>query len=466
MRSIPTLVVTFAVAAMACGPSTAARYAQALYDRGDFQGAAQAAPATSGDAALVRVGLRARLAAGDARGAVDAYAAWRAGRDDDRPALRLLAEDTLAQALTSPSVAVKVQAIQAVASLEIEALADEVTLRLGDREEQVLAAAAVAVLRSHPQAPDILASMLTAEDPLARAIAVRGMAAKVGRHAADDLRNALGDPDPRVRRAAISGLVAINDAPTTDALIRLAGKDADGQVRAAALDALAHGRRGGVDAVAHAALNDAFLGARLAAIALVATLGDRATIDQLLTDADPLIAIHAARAAHAWNPTGAAAAIDAGLAAKDTATRAAALNLAVAALGKPGAAERATRASADPDVGVRLSAARVLASVGQRAPAIALWVAVLDGHAGTVEDQISAAADLARAGDARGDRALGAFAATGEPAQRQDAVASHAIAGHITPGLIAALADSAPQVRVEAATVLWSLVRTADRAEG
>ncbi|MCE9576032.1 MAG: HEAT repeat domain-containing protein [Deltaproteobacteria bacterium] len=465
MRSIPTVALSLAVALAACGPSTAAKHAQALYDRGDYQGAVQAAPATSSDAALVRVGLRARLAAGDARGAVQAYAAWRAGRDDDRVALRLLAEDTLAQALTSPSTAVKVQAIEAIAAREIEALADDVTLRLGDREEQVLAAAAVAVLRGHPQAPDILASMLNAEDPIARAIAVRGMATKVGAHAADDLRNALRDPDPRVRRAAIVGLAPLADANTTSALIVIAAKDPDGQTRAAALTALGRGKRGRIDPVAHAALGDAFLGARLAAIDLVAAQGDHAAIDKLLTDADAIVAIHAARAAHAWNPTGAAAAIDRGLADADAATRSGALNLAVAALGKAAAGERAARVTADADVGVRLSAARVLASVGQRDQAIAIWTATLDARDGVaVEAQIAAAADLARAGEPRGDQALAGFATSGEPAQRQSAVASHAISGHITPGLVAALADSAPQVRVEAAATLWSLVRNADRA--
>ncbi len=465
MRSIPTVALSLAVALSACGPSPAARHAQALYDRGDYQGAVQAAPATSGDAALVRVGLRARLAAGDARGAVQAYAAWRAGRDDDRVALRLLAEDTLAQALTSPSVAVKVQAIEAIAAREIEALADEVTLRLGDREEQVLAAAAVAVLRGHPQAPDILAAMLNAEDPLARAIAVRGMAAKVGTHAAADLRNALRDPDPRVRRAAILGLAPLTDAVTTDALIAVASGDADGPTRAAALRALGRGARGDLAGIAHAGLGDAFLGTRLAALELVAARGDRPAIEALLTDADPLIAIHAARAAHAWNPAGAAAAIDRGLAAADPATRSGALDLAVAALGKAGAGERAARVTADADVGVRLSAARVLASVGKRDLAIAIWTAALDARDGVaIEAQIAAAADLARAGVARGDQALAGFATSGEPAQRQSAVASHAISGHITPGLVAALADGAPQVRVEAAATLWSLVRAADRA--
>ena len=102
---LPSLVLSLAVAAAACGPSAAARRAQALYDRGDFPGAVAAADADRGDAGAVRVGLRARLASGDARGAVEAYAAWRAGRDDDRVALRLLAQDTLAQALSSPSAA-------------------------------------------------------------------------------------------------------------------------------------------------------------------------------------------------------------------------------------------------------------------------------------------------------------------------------------------------------------------------
>ncbi|HTJ43945.1 MAG TPA: HEAT repeat domain-containing protein [Kofleriaceae bacterium] len=464
----------------ACGPSAAAKRAQALYDQGDYQGAAKSADADlaahPSDDALHRVALRARLAGGDARGAVDGYASWRAGRDDDRVALRLLAETTFQQALRSPSNAIKVQAIESIEELEIEDLADDVIQRLGDDDDQVQAAAAVAVLRAHPQAPEILASMLTSDDPVARAIAVRGMANKVGEHAADDLRNATRDPDPRVRRAAISGLAPLDDGATTDVLAQLAAKDADDGVRAAALHALARGSRGDQRAVANAALGDKSLAVRIAAVDVIVATKDAAAIHALLANPDPLVAI---QAAHAAPPADAAATIDRALGDAAPETRAAALNLSVAALGKGPAAERAMRFTADASMTVRLSAARVLASTDHKADAINVLATALGTapgaapsdsmtRGGTAEpdDRIQAAADLARLGDSRGTSALADFARTGDTVpRRRAAVTAHLTARTITPGLVAALADAAPEVRVDAARALWSLVRSTDLAE-
>jgi HEAT repeat protein len=465
MRRFAAFVLALAAA---CGPSAAARRAQSLYDQGDYQGAARSADADlaahPGDAALHRVALRARLAGGDARGAVDGYLAWRNGQDDDRVALRLLAETTFQQALRSPSNATKVQAIEAIEELEIEALADDVMQRLGDEDDQVQAAAAVAVLHAHPQAPEILAAMLTSDDPAARAIAVRGMAEKIGVHAEDDLRNATRDPDPRVRRAAIGGLAPLDDGETTDVLVQLAQKDPDDGVRAAALHALARGKRGDQRAVASAALGDTSLAVRLAAVDVIAASGDAAAIHGLLANPDPLIAAQAARAAAKTDPAGAAAAIDRALADPAPETRAAALNLAVAALGKPAAAERAARASADAAVPVRLAAARVLASTGHADQAAPIFAAVL--ASGSPDDQIQAAADLARQGDARGVSSLAELARSADSVPRRRAAAlAHLTARRITPGLVTALADPAPEVRVDAARVLWSLVHAGDLAE-
>jgi len=466
-RSAPALAA-LALAAAACGPSAAARRAQSLYDRGDYQGAARSADgdlaAAPGDAGLHRVAIRAKLAAGDARAAVTDYATWRAGKGDDLTTLRLLAETTLDQALRSPSVSVKVQAIDAIADLEIEALADSVIQRLGDQNDQVLAAASAAVLRAHPQAPDILAQMLTSDDPVARAIAVRGMADKVGEHAADDLRNATRDPDARVRRAAVQGLAPIVDAPTTAVLVHLAAEDADGDVRAAALRALSRKGRGDQREAGRRALGDAYLGARVAAIDLLAASGDTASVDAALGSPDPIVAMHAARWAKERNPAGAAAAIDRGLAATEWTVRAGALNLATAALGKGPAADRAARALADPQVAVRLAAARVLAAAGRQTEAITAFAGALTADP---DDRIQAAADLARLGDARGVAALADLAQHADtPARRRAAVAAHLTARRITPGLVDALADPAPDVRVEAARVLWSLASNQLRAEG
>ena len=460
---VPLLAV-----ASACGSSAAERRAQSLYDQGDFQGAARSADAdlasNPGDAGLHRIELRARLAGGDAQGAVDGYLAWRRGNVDDTIALRLLAETTLQQALRSPSTAVKVEAIGTIEDLEIESLADDVIQRMGDQDDQVQAAAAAAVLHAHPQAGEILANMLTSDDPIARAIAVRGMARKVGVHAADDLRNATRDPDARVRHEAIAGLAPLDDAATTDVLVGLAQGDPDDGVRAAALMALAHGARGDLHAVAHAALADKSLGVRIAAVDLVALSNDGATLHALLTDVDPIVAAHAARASAKADPAGAAAAIDRALADAQPETRAAALNLAAAAIGKDAAATRAQAALADQAISVRLAAARVLAAAGRTQPALDAFAAAL--ATGEPDDKIEAAADLARLGDPRGVAALSDLTKTADSVpRRRAAVGAHLTARHITPGLVTALADAAPEVRVDAARTLWLLAHSSEQAE-
>jgi HEAT repeat protein len=460
-------LVPFFFLAAACGSSAATRRAQALYDSGDYSGAARSADADlasdPGDAGLHRVQLRARLASGDAKSAVDGYATWRGGQGDDLEALRGLAETTLQQALRSPSNAIKVQAIESIERLEIEALADDVIQRLGDQDDQVQAAASVAVLRAHPQAPQILASMLTSEDPIARAIAVRGIAEKVGEHGADDLRTATGDPDPRVRMAAVGGLAEIDDAPTTDVLVKLAGKDADEGVRAAATRALAHGSRGDQRALAGLAIGDKSLAVRLAGVELLVASHDDGAIRALLNHGDLLVQIHAAHAVAKSDPAGAAAAIDRALADAAPETRAAALNLAEGAVGKPGAGDRAARALTDASVTVRLAAARVLGAVGRKADAIGALAGLL--AAPSVDDRIEAAADLAQLGDDRGATALSDLARSGDTVpRRRAAVTAHLTARGITPGLVAALADAAPEVRVDAASALWSLVRSRDLA--
>ena len=460
-------LVTFLVLAAACGSSAATRRAQALYDSGDYSGAARSADADlandPGDAGLHRVQLRARLASGDAKGAVDGYLSWRGGGDDDLEALRGLAETTLQQALRSPSSAIKVQAIEAVEQLEIEALADDVIQRLGDQDDQVQAAAAAAVLRAHPQAPQILASMLTSEDPVARAIAVRGIAEKIGEHGADDLRTATGDPDPRVRLAAIAGLAPLDDAPSTDVLVVLAGKDPDDGVRAAATRALAQGSRGDQRAIAGLAIGDKSLAVKLAGVDLLIASHDDGAIRALLGNSDLLVQIHAAHAVAKSDPAAAAAAIDRGLADAAPETRAAALNLAIGAVGKPGAADRAARALADAAVPVRLAAARVLATAGRKADAIRALAGLLATP--SPDDRIEAAADLAQLGDDRGVSALSDLTRTADSVpRRRTAVAAHLTARRITAGLVDALADAAPEVRVDAASTLWSLVHARDLA--
>src|SRR5688572_25629135 len=109
--------------------------------------------------------MRDALGAGDARRAVELYAAWRARRGaDDRDALRLIARTTLWQALRARASAIQTAAIQAVERLDLDELAPEVADLVADDDDRVAAAAASALLSAHPQAPEVLVDLLRSED--------------------------------------------------------------------------------------------------------------------------------------------------------------------------------------------------------------------------------------------------------------------------------------------------------------
>ena len=77
------------------------------------------------------------------------------------------------------------------------------------------------------------------------------------------------------------------------------------------------------------------------------------------------------------------------------------------------------------------------------------------------DGDVQAAADLADLGDARGIERLTALVRdpkrTAE--QRADAASAHRTAHHVTPGLVAALADGNAIVRVEAAAAIGVLAK-------
>jgi HEAT repeat protein len=447
---------------VSAGCANHARPAVALYERGDYAGAARLVDrellAHPGDEGLWQMRVRAALAQGDAAGVATSYAGYRAqlGGDDDHGLLRELAIATLGQALASPSVKLKIAAIEAVAAAELQDLAEQVAERMADDDDRVVAAAAIAVLRGYPDAPRAAGEMLHSEDPEARRIAVDGIGKKVGKLALGDLEKAAADDDPRVRRAAVRWLGELKDANAVALLTERLG-DRDDAVRAAAATALARIGPGNLAELGQRALRDPALGVRLAGITLIVAARRPDLLVALADDPDPIVAAEAAIAQGAAAGAGAARAIERAAAGPSWTTRAAAANLATRALGTPAALALARKLASDPAIAVRLAAARVLAHGGDRAAAIAIFVAVL----GDPEHRLAAAIDLAEQNDARGVQTLDQSVrdpAHG-PAARAAAAAGHRSARRVTPGLVAALADDSPVVRVEAAGALALLSR-------
>ncbi|CAN5894942.1 hypothetical protein BH11MYX3_BH11MYX3_22550 [soil metagenome] len=462
MRRLASLVASFVISAttlVAC--ANHAKQSVTLYEAGDYAGAARAADeglqSHPGDDALWGMRVRAALALGDADGVVKAYAAYRAQRgEDDKELLRDVAIATLSQAIASPSAKLKVAAIQAVQAAELEALAEQVAERMTDSDDRVAAAAAVAVLKAYPQAPQVAGDMMQSEDPEARRIAIDGVAKKVGKLMADDLEKAAIDKDARVRRVAARWLGQIKDANAVAVLTRHLKADPDESVRAAAATALARIGVGNLESLGTAALKDKSLAVRIAAIDLIQAANRPDRLQQIAeTDPDPMVAVEAAIALH--NKELARRALDKAIAAEGWTIRAGAANVAMRAVGKAAAVEIARTLIADKDLGVRLAAARVLAHAGDKITAAPVFTEAL----ASPDFELQAAGDLAEQEDPRGLEALSAAVHDTKrtPDQRAAAAGAHRGAHHVTAGLVAALADSSGVVRVEAAATIAMLAK-------
>ena len=456
MRSLLSATLAFALASCA---SHATR-SVALYEHGDYTGAAQAADdgliTRPDDAGLWGMRVRSALALGDAEGVARAYTAYTARRGGDDPELlRDLAEATIEQALTSPSVRLKILAIAAVEELQINDLAESVAQAMGDADDRVQAAAAVAVLHGFAQAPQVAAEMLHSENAEARRIALEGVAKKIGKLAIADIEKGAVDPDPRVRAIAVRWLGQYNDRDAVEVCTKRL-HDPDESVRAAAALALAKIGLGDLAAVAKLALADRALVVRLAGVAVLTMMKDGAQLAALADDASPMIALEAAIAVKQTHPELARQAIAKAVAADDWTVRAGAANSLARALDKEGVLATGKRLSTDRELGVRLAAARALAHAGDVDDAVAVFTAALASDRG-----IDAAADLGALGDPRGLASLADFARdpTRTAEQRAAAATAHRVAHRVTAGLVAALADSSGLVRVQAAATLDALAR-------
>lgn len=462
----PLLLLLPLLAAAACGPPPEARRAQRLLAAGRVAEAEQLADRELArfpkQPLLWRVKIQAAFARRDPARAVALYREWVALRGaPDRDALRAMAMSTLWQALRTPSPAIRLRAVQIAERLELEPLADEVMRRMGDDDPAVRAAAAVAVLRAHPDAPRIATDALSSDRAEARAIAVEGIARKVGRRALPDLVPRLRDPDARVRRAAVRAVAPLAPARVLADILRMARRDPAGPVRAEALRAAADRGAPGIVPAAVAALRDPYLGARLAAVAALARrAGAEATarLRPLVSGGDPLVALRAAAALarRDRDPGAVVAAATAALAQPAWPIRAAALNALPADGGNPAVAAARRAASRDPEVRVRLAAARALVRLGARDDARATLAAVLAGD--DDDARIEAAIDLARLGDSRGGPALAALAEAASPLTRRRAVRALRYLGEPSDALAGALADEDAEVRVTAAETALELL--------
>lgn len=458
MRSAFAVAILASAGLAGCG-SSAARQARTLYDKGDFAGAARLADQKlvghTDDDELWGVRIRALLAQGDGHAVADAYDQYRHARGgDDKDLLSDMAIATLGQGLQSTSIDVRVETIGWIERLELEPLAQDVMDQMESDDDRVAAAAAVAVVHGHPQAPYLLEQLQHSDDPIARAIAIQGIGRKVGSRAEQDLLAAMADTEAAVRAAACDALSNLTDDQSTRSLSEAQG-DADPGVRTAAARALAVRGVGDLSAFARTALADTEPGVRVAGVALLVRANDVAGLQGLANGTDPILAVHAAGALAQTDPTSATHAIDMALASDQAPARAAAVNTMEAALGADAAISRAHVVLADPDVAVRLAAARLLAYAKQLDDAMPVIVAALDGP-----ERLSAAADLAHLGDDRGMTVLSSAVLDSAKAnERAKAALMHGSAHRITPGLVAALADPSGQVRVMAAYQLISIAR-------
>ena len=105
---------------------------------------------------------------------------------------------------------------------------------------------------------------------------------------------------------------------------------------------------------------------------------------------------------------------------------------------------------------MRLAAARLLIRLGVTTQARKHLEAALASKDPAV--RIDAAVDLLRLGDERAGRALDELARDPAVEVRRAAVGAHASARRLTPGLVAALADADPALRVQASELILELL--------
>ncbi len=454
-------LIGLGVLVLACGgcgsPPRGVAHAQKLLAQGDYQAAERAADRgleeDPDNRALWHVKIRAPMERGDSERGVDGYLKWHhlSHRYDDE-ALRQMATAVLHHGLSSARPEIRRAAVDAVARLGLERLYGTVAGLLDDRDPKVAAAAAVALLVRDPRALPVARRLAESPDPGARAAVVTGFARNLRR--AGLVRPALEDRSPRVRRAAVTGLGRLG---ADRARLRVVARtDPDGTVRAAALSAL-RGHRSRADLeLARAALADSYVGARLAAVALLAANRDSETLGRAAASADSYVALRAAVALGKAGGEPPTTALELALASRAWPVRVAGLNALVELVPAESALAMATPLIDDPRVEVGLAAARVLVRLGRTVSAASLCYRVLEGPR---EDmRLVAATQLREMDDPKGVIGLVALGRSKDPAIRTAVAHAYRQSENVTLPLVGMLADRDPQVRLAAAESMLGLL--------
>jgi HEAT repeat protein len=370
------------------------------------------------------------------------------------------AEAVVWSAMGAPSAELREHATRIVADVADPTLDRGLGTRLGDPSPSVRATAAVALISQQPLAADVLRAVLDGNDASAKVIAIDAIGALDDGKAR--LPKLAADGDVRVR-ARVATAIAQWKPEGARALLGTLLHDQDPGVRGQALAGLA--QLGDDDALAEVtqALDDPSLGVRLAALGALVRLGRDAIGNQLLalgsgarstpgatpaSTIDRYVALRAAvQLSHRGRAQAVLPAVRAAADDRDAAVRVAAMN-AAGELGRIGNA-LAQAHLGDPDVDVRLAAARAAIATGPHDVALPALLSAL-----STPRRLDAADELARLGDARGLAALQTAARAHDAAERRAAVRllSPLPAGH--DALVAALGDGDADIRLDAAGAL------------
>jgi len=386
--------------------------------------------------------------------------------DDAR--VRRQAESVVWGAMAAPSPELRVEATRIAADVADPMLDRGLGARLGDPSPSVRATAAAALVRETPLAAAALQQIFDGSDADAKVIAIDAIGALDDGKAL--LPKLAADADVRVR-ARVATAIAQWKPEGARALLDKLLRDEDPGVRGQALAGLARlGDRSALGEIT-GALEDPSLGVRLAALGALVRVGRDAVGNQLLalaagpqassasapSNKERYVALRAAVQLSRVGRAGAALpAVRAAAEDRDPALRAAAMN-AAGELGPQGCALALAHLS-DPDVDVRLAAARAAAAGGRHDRALPVLVSALE-----TPRRLDAADELARLGDPRGLGVLQSAARSPDVRERRTALALLAPLSDGRAALVAALGDGDAGIRLDAAGALLRRLLRYDR---